>query len=251
MRRRFAIGDLHGGYKGLVQCLERCNFDFENDELIVLGDICDGWSEFLECIDLLSKVKNIVKIIGNHDEWAIKYAKGLLTDHHTTYDDYVIWQRHGGAITCKRLDEVEGAKEKLIKFFEDAKYYHVVDDMCFVHAGLSLVTPIEKLPDYFYTFDRTFFEIMYDRYALIDDHRDVPFTSIYKKVFVGHTPTFRYEGLRYNPFVYRFMRGLDTGAAFSGPVTIMNVDTDQYYQSDLVYTLYPNEKGRNKTSLNG
>ena len=28
--KTFVIGDIHGGYKALVQCLERSKFDYEN-----------------------------------------------------------------------------------------------------------------------------------------------------------------------------------------------------------------------------
>jgi len=38
---------------------------------------------------------------------------------------------------------------------------------------------------------------------------------------------------------------VDTGAAFKGPVTIMDADTKEFWQSDFVYTLYPEENGRN------
>lgn len=37
---------------------------------------------------------------------------------------------------------------------------------------------------------------------------------------------------------------LDTGGGWEGKVTIMDVDTKGYWQSDLVKELYPNEKGR-------
>ena len=51
--RTFAIGDIHGAYKALVQCFERSGFDYENDRLIVLGDVCDGYPEVKQCIDEL------------------------------------------------------------------------------------------------------------------------------------------------------------------------------------------------------
>ena len=38
---------------------------------------------------------------------------------------------------------------------------------------------------------------------------------------------------------------IDTGAAFNGKLTIMNAETLEYWQSDTVQELYPNEKGRN------
>jgi serine/threonine protein phosphatase 1 len=47
--RAFVIGDLHGAYKALEQCLDRSGFDYENDVLIQLGDIADGYPEVYEC----------------------------------------------------------------------------------------------------------------------------------------------------------------------------------------------------------
>jgi len=45
MGRTLVIGDIHGAYKALVQCLERSGFDKEKDTLITIGDVCDGWHE--------------------------------------------------------------------------------------------------------------------------------------------------------------------------------------------------------------
>ncbi len=71
--RTFVIGDIHGAYKALVQVLERAGFDYENDKLISLGDVTDGWSETAESIEELMKIKNLVYIKGNHDEDKIFY----------------------------------------------------------------------------------------------------------------------------------------------------------------------------------
>ncbi|SEP00415.1 metallophosphoesterase [Niastella yeongjuensis] len=35
----YVIGDLHGQYRSLKQCLVKCNFDYREDTLIQLGDI--------------------------------------------------------------------------------------------------------------------------------------------------------------------------------------------------------------------
>ena len=37
---------------------------------------------------------------------------------------------------------------------------------------------------------------------------------------------------------------MDTGGGFEGRLTIMDVDTKEFWQSDDLRTLYPNEKGR-------
>ena len=39
---------------------------------------------------------------------------------------------------------------------------------------------------------------------------------------------------------------LDTGAGFKGKLSILDIDTGDYWQSDPLNDLYPNEIGRNK-----
>jgi serine/threonine protein phosphatase 1 len=48
--RTFAVGDIHGSHRALLQVLERSGFNREEDRLITLGDICDGWPETKKCI---------------------------------------------------------------------------------------------------------------------------------------------------------------------------------------------------------
>ena len=47
--KTFVVGDIHGGYKSLMQVLGRAKFDYEKDTLICLGDVADGWPEVDEC----------------------------------------------------------------------------------------------------------------------------------------------------------------------------------------------------------
>jgi serine/threonine protein phosphatase 1 len=49
MKERLVYRLIHGNYKGLkTQCLERCQFDNENDTLISVGDVVDGHSQSFE-----------------------------------------------------------------------------------------------------------------------------------------------------------------------------------------------------------
>lgn len=41
--RTFAIGDIHGGLKALLQVLNKIDIA-EKDSLIFMGDYLDGWS---------------------------------------------------------------------------------------------------------------------------------------------------------------------------------------------------------------
>jgi len=89
--KTFVIGDLHGGHKALLQVLERSGFDYENDKLISLGDIADGWTDVVECFDTLLSLKNFVMVRGNHDQWLKKWLqKGEQPD---------LWVKQGGQNT--------------------------------------------------------------------------------------------------------------------------------------------------------
>lgn len=65
--RKLVIGDIHGGYRAMIQALERAKFDKDNDLLIGIGDYCDGWSQSFEVIEYLRNLPNFVGILGNHD----------------------------------------------------------------------------------------------------------------------------------------------------------------------------------------
>ena len=65
----------------------------------------------------------------------------------------------------------------------------------------------------------------------------------FKEVFIGHTTTsWFYKDLE--PVNVSNVWNLDQGAGYEGKLTIMNVDTKEYWQSDFVNTLYPHFPGR-------
>ena len=98
--RRFCIGDIHGAYLALQQVLKLVDFNDKEDILICLGDVSDGWSQVPECFNRLLKIKNLIYIIGNHDQWLLDYFKTGATPP--------IWTSQGGRATINsynRLDE--------------------------------------------------------------------------------------------------------------------------------------------------
>ena len=66
--------------------------------------------------------------------------------------------------------------------------------------------------------------------------------KLYPEVFIGHTPTIHLGSKK--PLQAACVWNLDTGAGFTGPLTIMDVDSKHYWQSDEVHTLYPGEEPR-------
>jgi Icc-related predicted phosphoesterase len=55
----FCVGDLHGRAAAFEEVLKKCNFDFKNDTLISLGDICDGGRETKRCFEILDNNKDV------------------------------------------------------------------------------------------------------------------------------------------------------------------------------------------------
>jgi len=241
--RTFVIGDIHGGLKALLQVLNQLEIT-EKDSLIFMGDYVDGWSESAQVIDFLinfSEKINCIFIKGNHDVWCENWLKDQ-SDVNPT------WYMHGGKET---IDSYEGftvdEKNEHLTFFENMKMYHLdAENRLFLHAGFTSMHGVERetYPHKFCT-DRTLWEM-----ALAMDHK-IEKSSVsypkrlqhYSEIYIGHTPTTNYGEII--PMNAINIWNVDTGAAFKGKITAMNIDTKAYFQSDALPELYPNEKGRN------
>lgn len=241
-KRTLVIGDIHGALKALEQVLERADIT-ENDTLIFLGDYVDGWSDAANLINFLIDLKttnNCVFIKGNHDELFLDW---LQKEKHNPQ-----WLHHGGQSTIDSYSELtKGEIAVHIDFLSKLdNYYLDTENRLFIHAGFTNEHGVEKevFTKLFY-WDRTLWEMALamdknvDKNSLIYPKR----LKHYKEIYIGHTVLSRIE--KDTPQQRANVWNIDTAAAFKGPLTIMDVDTKAYWQSDPVYTLYPNEKGRN------
>jgi serine/threonine protein phosphatase 1 len=229
--KRFVIGDIHGAYKALLQCLERSKFDYENDELIVLGDVVDGWNEVPQCIEELLKIKNLIYILGNHDWWTVQWFK-------LGYSNPV-WELNGGQAT---KDAYIAQGDLLVKhrdFFDKANVAYEDNNILFVHGGLIYTNqPLEKQNSDNLMWDRSMFKNASIKHYQKSDYK----YGGYEKIFIGHTATVGANDDK--PIKRCNVWNLDQGAGWNGKLTIMNVDTEEYWQSDNVLELYPNVRGR-------
>jgi serine/threonine protein phosphatase 1 len=250
--RELVIGDIHGGYRALVQVLERAGFDYENDKLISLGDVADGWSESAEALEhLITKVKNLVYVKGNHDEWTQRFLQ--FTFLHGPNEHNYNWYRQGGEATCKSYGNNTNLIDKHVKFFEDALLYYVDEkNRIFMHAGFDPNVPLDK--QYFmnvgqhkedenatFYWDRAFWRHMVSR-DKIANQQDV--WDKWEEIYIGHTPTGR-EYDHGKPVNLGNVWNMDTGAGYDGSISMMDLDTKEIFQSDPVYVHYPMEMGRN------
>lgn len=240
--RTFVIGDIHGAYKALVQLMERIPVS-KGDTLIFLGDYVDGWSESPQVIDHLMRLQNdynCIFIRGNHDVKCYEWLQ-----NNTVIGD---WLLHGGGATQDAYAKVSDAKiARHLKFITDLQDYYIdSENRLFVHAGFTSAKGVEKesyAPNF--CWDRTLWECAYalDPSLAITDKRYPVRLKLYNEIYIGHTATTRYEEIL--PIQGGNLWNLDTGAAFYGKLTGMDVDSKMFFQSDVVMDLYPGESGRN------
>ena len=266
MGRTLVMGDIHGAHKALVQCLERSKFTDE-DTLIQLGDVADGWGEVYECVEELLKIKNLIAIKGNHDDWLLEFLNtgmhpGVGQGGRASMDSYV---RH-----C--MEDVPGGGRSLFipeshrKFFRNQHYYYKDDkERLFIHGGFNRHMLLKEHNDPFvFWWDRDLwhtalsYEAMQKGIVLDKDEQEDILEKndgnkvVFKikepvsEVFIGHTTTGMWK--KDTPMHAGPIWNLDTGSGFEGKLTIMDVDTHEYWQSDNVRTLYPDETGRGRRS---
>ena len=246
INRTLVIGDIHGSLRAVHQIMERANVS-KNDTLIFLGDYVDGWSQSPEVIDYLinlEKKQKCIFIRGNHDELLYDWLTGNSQNFNES-----MWFKHGGEATVLAYAKVSGAKKKVhIAFLKSLQNYFLDDkNRLFIHAGFTNVSGVsyEYFPKLFY-WDRTLWET-----ALSLDERIEKSSwfypkrfKLYDEIYIGHTPVTRISETV--PIKKASVWNVDTGAAFNGPLSILDVDSKEFWQSEPVFSLYPTEKGRNE-----
>lgn len=241
--RTLVIGDIHGAYKALIQVLERAKVT-PDDKLIFLGDYVDGWSQSPQVIEHLMQLNTTNECIfiqGNHDELLLDYFKGSNTKND-------MWFFHGGEASVNAYENL--SKEQLelhIGFLENLKPYFIDDDnRLFIHAGFTNLhgVMLEYYPRLFY-WDRSLWEtaLALDPNMATDDVCYPKRFLNYKEIFIGHTPLTRIG--ESTPQNRANVWNIDTGAAYKSPLTLLDADTKEFWQSDNVNELYPDENGRN------
>ncbi|WP_153798068.1 metallophosphoesterase [Foetidibacter luteolus] len=249
--RTFVMGDIHGTHKALLQCLELVNFDYSNDTLIQLGDVADGYDEVFECVEELLKIPNLIALKGNHDEWMSHF---LETGFHPQ-----AWAQGGKATAMSYLRQA-GKKEVILSsrqgytttlnpadipethhsFFRKQHLYYIDDNNnCFVHGGFDRRQAFKGQTPFLYYWDRDLWnEALSWKASARGDLSAGQFhmATGFNHIFIGHTNTLYWNTDK--PMHAANIFNIDTGAGHSGRLTIMNVETLQYWQSEPVSTWY-------------
>lgn len=231
--KTFVIGDIHGQADALIEVLKESNFDYDKDKLIVLGDVVDGGLKSFEVIEELLKIKNLVYIYGNHCYWFINWFK--------YYNKPMIWTSQGGRATIdsygKHNYTVDSIPVTHQDFFNRGVYYHIENNMVFVHGGFNPAIALEKEKEVNLLWDRKLIWTAKSgrpiRKIITKEDLEKP-KEYWEHVFVGHTTTSNFRSIE--PITYENLTMMDTGAGWEGKLTIMDINTREYWQSDFVPT---------------
>ena len=120
----YAIGDVQGCFKELLQLLDKINFDETNDRLWFVGDIVNRGPASLEVLNFIMKLgDSAITVLGNHDLHLVALAEGI-----------ILPQKSDTLAPILRSPD----KQELIAWFRQQPLMHHDKDLNFymVHAGL-------------------------------------------------------------------------------------------------------------------
>ena len=241
------MGDIHGAYGALLQCLQRARFNYEEDTLIQLGDVTDRNDQVFECVEELLKIKKLIQLKGNHDDWFLQF---LRTGKHpmswkggamSTVFSYL---KHAGKEAWVTQD-INGYVTNLYEhdvpathraFYENMRPYYIDETgNCFVHAGFDrAVSFMHQQPEEYY-WNRTLWAQALSFEATRRGNKDeIRFKMVehFHDIFIGHTNLLNWDTDQ--PMRAANIWNIDTGAGQGARLTIMDVYNYEYWQSDPV-----------------
>lgn len=228
--RTLLMGDIHGNLRAMEQCMERCSFNLE-DTLIQLGDVCDRFPDTAFVIEKLIQIPNLINIRGNHDPWLEAWLK--------TGEMNPVWSNNGGISTIQSYIQAGNNidRSKHLAFLESQIDYHIDDEnRVFIHAGFTHPKgPAFEVPGSNCYWDRSFWLKSMDARST---GQQPYLLKAFKEIYIGHTPTIKWQ--QDTPMQAFNVWNLDTGAGWHGKLTIMDINTKEYWQSDASGYLYKN-----------
>lgn len=227
----WVIGDIHGHLEKLKEVLEISGFNNETDKLISIGDLCDRGPDSFGVVEHLMTICDLIHIRGNHDQWFIDF----MDNDFIPENEKGLWLRQGGNETIlSYLNTSIKDRKRHLDFYNKSIYYHIEDNKCFVHGGFDRNFKIEEHDGMSLMWDREFVNQMMSCKV-----EKLKTKDNFDKVFIGHTPTLNWfmdiPNVGRRPITIPINKGgvvnIDTGVCYGGKLTIMNIETEEYFQS--------------------
>lgn len=222
----YAIGDIHGESEKLRELITSLPLK-TGDELVFLGDYVDRGPDSSGVIDTLLELERTyacVFLLGNHESMLLDFL-GWTDSCFTGADAFL---SNGGSQTLASYGYFEREKPSRFEFHlpkdhEDfllrLKLYHRIDGYLFVHAGLgSLGRKVNDVEEALLHSRPE--DLLWNRGSGERKH------SFELTIVYGHTSTEDFQ-VRWN---LPFSIGIDTGAAYGGPLTAIRLPDQAVFQ---------------------
>ena len=143
----YALGDIHGDYEVFCQLL--ADFDPQQHQLVLMGDLLDRGAQSKECLLLgqeLVEKHQAIYLKGNHEDLLVRFV----ADPVARFDNYML---NGGGETINSLLHPGAVLEysavelsaflrrqypELLAFLAERPLYYEWHDFVFAHAGVDL-----------------------------------------------------------------------------------------------------------------
>lgn len=206
MSRRLIVSDIHGEGHRLVRVLREAGYEPGIDRLFLLGDYIDRGTDSRVTVEI---VRGLVKdgavaLMGNHDFMPIEASRDKRA--------LAFWlQANGGRST---IDSYGGKMppDDVLEWLDNLPLYHEEPDCILVHAGLRPEVPLSEQDPNDLRWIRDEFHYGY----------------LGKHVYFGHTPTWNLHE-KWEVWEGPDKTGIDTGAAYSGLLTLLDIDSKQIW----------------------
>lgn len=204
MGKIIGITDIHGEYEKLTSLLEYIR-PKNDDTIVFMGDYIDRGARAKDVIDKVIDMQNVcncVYLIGSH-EYAMMHAP------FDKYYHYLFWN-YGGDATAESYDGFDNIMKIHGEFFKSLKFYHIIGNNLFVHAGVRSGIPLEEQDEV---------DMVYIRSNFYNYKHDFPY-----KIIFGHT---EFD----HPIVWDDKICIDTGCGKyeKSPLTAIIIENNEYY----------------------
>ena len=222
----YAVGDIHGESQKLEELLEALPL-VEGDRLVFLGDYVDRGPDPYGVVERLIQLESewpCIFLLGNHESMLLDFLGW--TDRAYFGGDAFLMNGGDRTLASYGYFDREHPNRKSFRlpkrhedFLLSLKLHYVDGDYVFVHAGLGRAQL--KQTDLAYALRRSKPEdLLWSRTTCDLPHR-LGATLVY-----GHTPSEDFR-VRWNP---PFGIGIDTGAAYGGPLTAIRLPDETVFQ---------------------
>jgi serine/threonine protein phosphatase 1 len=215
----YAIGDIHGRLDLLRGALLGIADHVEGKvaKLVFLGDYVDRGPESKEVLDLMIQLQRDPKVVclkGNHEELMLRALKPGAQD-----SDFRRWIAAGGEATLWSygVTSLEEAMDKVplrhLRWMASLPLTSGDGQRIYVHAGLAPSTKFEKQTEEACLWIR-------EKFLRADEG------AFESHVVHGHTPQWDGKAEPASPEILAHRTNLDTGAYFTGILTVGVFDAD-------------------------